>query len=158
MIYGGVDFEAKKFGVKTSAVCGPHLQNSAEEDVAQTSAVCNKKTKPNARRQQQRTGARQRLGPEQWRGDRRRPEQHRSDYRIGHARSQKVEHKRRLWPAGPVVGVVVRSDEGLNNVDEFLERRGEETSRSKNAICFSLQPQSRGLDLQARFSPKCSNG
>ncbi|KAL4565960.1 hypothetical protein LXL04_030067 [Taraxacum kok-saghyz] len=30
---------------KTSAVCGPHLQSSAEEEVAQTSAVCNKKTK-----------------------------------------------------------------------------------------------------------------
>ncbi|KAL4582538.1 hypothetical protein LXL04_007089 [Taraxacum kok-saghyz] len=32
--------------VKTSAVCGPHLQNSAEEEVAQTSAVCSKKTHP----------------------------------------------------------------------------------------------------------------
>ncbi|KAL4586447.1 hypothetical protein LXL04_011083 [Taraxacum kok-saghyz] len=30
--------------VKTSAVCGPHLQSSAEEEVAQTSAVCSKKT------------------------------------------------------------------------------------------------------------------
>ncbi|KAL4556021.1 hypothetical protein LXL04_038656 [Taraxacum kok-saghyz] len=30
--------------VKTSAVCGPHLQSSAEEEVVQTSAVCSKKT------------------------------------------------------------------------------------------------------------------
>ncbi|KAL4564402.1 hypothetical protein LXL04_028466 [Taraxacum kok-saghyz] len=30
--------------VKMSAVCGPHLQSSAEEEVAQTSAVCSKKT------------------------------------------------------------------------------------------------------------------
>ncbi|KAL4576892.1 hypothetical protein LXL04_012992 [Taraxacum kok-saghyz] len=29
---------------KTSAVCGPHLQSSAEEEVVQTSAVCTKKT------------------------------------------------------------------------------------------------------------------
>ncbi|KAL4591142.1 hypothetical protein LXL04_004092 [Taraxacum kok-saghyz] len=32
------------FEVKTSAVCGPHLQASAAEEVAQTSAVCKKKT------------------------------------------------------------------------------------------------------------------
>ncbi|KAL4574800.1 hypothetical protein LXL04_021638 [Taraxacum kok-saghyz] len=30
--------------VKTSAVCGPHLQSSTEEEVVQTSAVCSKKT------------------------------------------------------------------------------------------------------------------
>ncbi|KAL4586764.1 hypothetical protein LXL04_011408 [Taraxacum kok-saghyz] len=30
--------------VKTSVVCGPHLQTSAEEEVDQTSAVCRKKT------------------------------------------------------------------------------------------------------------------
>ncbi|KAL4588665.1 hypothetical protein LXL04_001557 [Taraxacum kok-saghyz] len=32
------------FRGKTSAVCGPHLQTSATEEVDQTSAVCNKKT------------------------------------------------------------------------------------------------------------------
>ncbi|KAL4558214.1 hypothetical protein LXL04_036412 [Taraxacum kok-saghyz] len=32
------------FEVKTSAVCGPHLQPSAAEEVDQTSAVCKKKT------------------------------------------------------------------------------------------------------------------
>ncbi|KAL4583425.1 hypothetical protein LXL04_007997 [Taraxacum kok-saghyz] len=31
--------------VKTSAVCGPHLQSSVEEEVVQTSAVCSKKTR-----------------------------------------------------------------------------------------------------------------
>ncbi|KAL4562390.1 hypothetical protein LXL04_034592 [Taraxacum kok-saghyz] len=39
--------KAKKLNkrVKTSAVCGPHLQTSAAEEVDQKSAVCNKKTK-----------------------------------------------------------------------------------------------------------------
>ncbi|MFS7985445.1 hypothetical protein Hanom_Chr11g00998451 [Helianthus anomalus] len=32
------------FRGKTSAVCGPHLQTSAAEEVDQTSAVCKKKT------------------------------------------------------------------------------------------------------------------
>ncbi|KAL4584266.1 hypothetical protein LXL04_008862 [Taraxacum kok-saghyz] len=40
---GGVGF----FEAKTSAVCGPHLQPSAAEEVDQTSAVCKKKTSSN---------------------------------------------------------------------------------------------------------------
>ncbi|KAJ0878296.1 hypothetical protein HanRHA438_Chr10g0438111 [Helianthus annuus] len=32
------------FSGKTSAVCGPHLQTSAAEEVDQNSAVCKKKT------------------------------------------------------------------------------------------------------------------
>ncbi|KAL4566661.1 hypothetical protein LXL04_030781 [Taraxacum kok-saghyz] len=38
--------------VKTSAVCGPHLQSSAEEEVVQTSAVCTKKTEHVRRKEQ----------------------------------------------------------------------------------------------------------
>ncbi|KAK1437357.1 hypothetical protein QVD17_03148 [Tagetes erecta] len=38
----GYEFKHKR--VKMSAVCGPHLQTSAEEEVDQTSAVCKKKT------------------------------------------------------------------------------------------------------------------